>query len=1200
MLARGSCAGSTLVAQYTTTSRPSSFAFPLGRCGLQQVQLRFFSDEPYWRRPSVLSGAGNNSSARNSAGAPNTTTKSLSKVGEPPRFQSILSLPISRKPLFPGQRMPIWVRNPKVVEEINRLIQSQTPYLGLFLRKDPAEIAGSGGTTAAAGGSSSSTASDHAESADQEGSTTTRGSSAFDEEIVTNTNQLYEVGTLASIQQVMPLQATGGLQIQVTGHRRITLKQIENFGPPLHTNVVHWSKNAEHGTPGAASSSSSGSLSTKDGDTAKNSAAEQENEQMSRALVQETIKLIQDIFRLNPQFREFLEFAMQSPTFKSDHQNPGRLADFASAMTSGTKEETMQVFQEPNGVKRLQLAYQLLQKELQVIEAQVKIRSQVEETVQKQQKDFYLREQLKVIKKELGMEKDDKDALAIKFKDRIKDRKIPEEIKEVIDAELDKLSFLDKNSSEFQVARNYLDWLTVLPFDLQSKENFSLSKARTVLDRDHYGLQDVKDRILEFIGVGKLKGSVQGKIICLVGPPGTGKTSIGKSIAESLNREFFRFSVGGLHDVAEIKGHRRTYIGAMPGKLIQCLKQTKVNNPLILIDEIDKLGRGGMHGDPSSALLEVLDPSQNGTFVDHFLDVPVDFSQVLFLCTANVLDTIPEPLLDRMEVVRLSGYDLPEKTEIAKNYLIPKVMEQSGLKGKDEISFISNDAVDSVIRWYCREAGVRNLQKQIEKLCRKRAFQRAEIADKLEVAEAKRAEEEKAKLLAEETRKKEEEAKIAAADGNAEVDSSVSTTSTTDSGPASTTSSETSKTEISIEEATGDLTITPGESSSTTTSTSQASISNEQASDHAENGPAIAGTTTESTTTISPETSSSSASFPASTTEPEATTTAKTGTDSTTTDEKTSSTSLTTEAGEQVPSTSAPTETVNAADAPVKPLPTITAENLSDYLGKPLYTSDKLYETPPAGVVMGLAWTALGGSTLYIETKAIETADSGRGSLNVTGRLGDVMQESSKISMVVAKKFHPAVIEFARKHDIYLHVPEGATPKDGPSAGITMTTAIISLALNKSILPNIAMTGEVSLTGMVLPVGGIKEKTIAARRSACEKLIFPEGNRRDVDALPAYLKENIEIFYAKEYDDVWKIAFGESELPCRVVPPAAPVVEDGSAATTASEDTAGAATTSGATASRPSVTIPESDVVEDVDDNSSTNKVRMLQQVKEE
>ncbi|CAD7940568.1 unnamed protein product [Amoebophrya sp. A25] len=1011
------------------------------------------SEEPYWRRSnaprrrdSSRGGWFDVADAKFGGGmSRQSSEKSLSPVGEPPKLQSIFSIPISRKPLLPGQLMPIWIKNQKVVNEVNRLIQSQTPYLGLFLRKDD-----DAGTSSASG----------------------------DEEIVTATSQLYNIGTLASIQQVVPLQATGGLQIHVTGHRRVTLKQVESFGPPMVTNVAHWSKNAEH--------------------------ARGEDESEARALVQETVKLIQDIFRLNPQFREFLEYAMRSPTFKIDHQNPGRLADFGTTMLSASKEETMEVFQEVNGFKRLQLAYALLQKERQVLEAQVRIRSSVEETVQKQQKEFYLREQMKVIKKELGLEKDDRDALVHKFKTRIEKEikgEIPTEVKEVLDQEMEKLQYLDKNSSEFQVARNYLDWLTALPYGAQSEENFNLKKARHVLDRDHYGLTDVKERILEFIGVGKLKGSVQGKIICLVGPPGTGKTSIGKSIAESLNREFFRFSVGGLHDVAEIKGHRRTYIGAMPGKLIQCLKQTKVNNPLILIDEIDKLGRGGMHGDPASALLEVLDPSQNKGFVDHFLDVPVDFSQVLFLCTANVLDTIPEPLLDRMEVVRLSGYDLPEKTRIAQDYLIPKVMEQSGLIGVDEKSFIGDDAIDSMIRWYCREAGVRNLQKQIEKLCRKRAFQRAEIKDQ---AEQEKEEKEKAE--------KEKEGKEATTEAD---DASSSSTATDDA-------------------------------SSTTT-------------------------TSESTTSESPSSSST----------PSSATGARPAVDTDKQDEQVASTETTGET-QDTPSSEASSSSTKGDSSsskgdskkPEDPLPQITADNLADYLGKQLYTSDKLFaDQPPAGVVMGLAWTSLGGSTLYIETKAIETSlpgqatdSGGRGTLNVTGRLGDVMQESTKISMVVAKKFHPAVVSFARRHDIFLHVPEGATPKDGPSAGVTMTTALISLALDKPVLPDVAMTGEVSLTGMVLAVGGIKEKTIAARRSSCTTLIFPDGNKRDVDALPSYLKEGIAIHYAKTYEDVWRVAFGETELPAAqtATESTTTTTTSTSSADSTSTTAAAAATTSGA------------------------------------
>jgi Lon-like ATP-dependent protease len=563
-----------------------------------------------------------------------------------------------------------------------------------------------------------------------------------------------------------------------------------------------------------------------------------------------------------------------------------------------------------------------------------------------------------------------------------------------IEQELEKLSTLEKNSAEFNVTRSYLDWLCGVPWGKMTKENFDISDARRILNRDHFGLDDVKDTILQFIAVGKLKGSVQGKILCLAGPPGTGKTSIAKSIADALGRKFFRFSVGGLSDVSEIKGHRRTYIGAMPGKIIQCLKSTESMNPLILIDEIDKLG-SGYRGDPASALLEVLDPSQNSSFLDHFLDVPVDISKVLFMCTANDLGSIPGPLLDRMEVIRLSGYDFPEKVAIAEGYLIPKSMGESGLMVKrveevkgmqegeqgsekaaaDEESTlplsqyyhgdtvpstltIGKGAIESLVRWYCREAGVRNLAKHIDKITGKLALQ--------VVAEAEGTE------LSEKSKRK------------------------------------------------------------------------------------------------------------------------------------------------------APTWAV-------------TEENLSDYVGKPIFTSDRLYEKDPLphGIVMGLAWTSMGGSALYIETQGIrrgldkEGKTRGGGAIKTTGQLGDVMKESSQIAYTVARARLGQIAPDNRYFDdtdIHMHVPEGSTPKDGPSAGVTMVTSMLSLAMDTPVRHDVAMTGEISLTGKVLPVGGIKEKIMAARRAGIKCVILPFANRRDFDEIPDYLKDGLEVHFAEEYDDVYQVA----------------------------------------------------------------------------
>jgi len=611
------------------------------------------------------------------------------------------------------------------------------------------------------------------------------------------------------------------------------------------------------------------------------------------------------------------------------------------------------------------------------------------------QRKYMLMEQLKSIKKELGMEKDDKEDLLARYRTKITNFQdaAPKEVMETIEAEMEKISTLEKNSQEFNVTRLYLDWLTSVPFGKVSEENLDIGDARKVLNRDHYGLDEVKDTILAYIAIGKLKGGIKGKILCLSGPPGVGKTSIAKSIADALGREFFRFSVGGLSDVSEIKGHRRTYVGAMPGKLVQCLKTTGTMNPLVLIDEIDKLA-AGYRGDPSAALLELLDPGQNSTFRDHFLDVPVDMSEVLFMCTANDLGNIPGPLLDRMEIVTLSGYDVPEKVQIAEQYLVPKALRESGLmieeptdsdidKEKEsevaveekeiadaidsvqakipESLAIERSAIEKLVRWYCREAGVRNLNKHIEKISRKLALQVV-------------AEEEGAELTDDSKRK---------------------------------------------------------------------------------------------------------------------------------------------------------------SDTWV-----ISEKNLEDYVGKPIFTSDRLYDKDPlpCGIVMGLAWTSMGGSALYIETQAIrrgvdsEGKKKGGGMLKVTGQLGSVMEESTQIAYTVSRT-QLADIDSSSSYfddnDVHMHVPEGATPKDGPSAGVTMTTAMLSLALNKPIRNDLAMTGEISLTGKVLPVGGIKEKVMAARRAGIKCIVLPDQNKRDYDEMPEYLKDGLEVHFAVDYSTVYDVAFGE-------------------------------------------------------------------------
>jgi Lon-like ATP-dependent protease len=434
---------------------------------------------------------------------------------------------------------------------------------------------------------------------------------------------------------------------------------------------------------------------------------------------------------------------------------PSKLADFAAAVSAGEALELQEVLETLPVEERLQKSLVVLKKELMNAQLQNKISKDVESKIAKRQREYYLMEQLKGIKKELGLESDGKDKLVEGFKEKATKLAMPATVKKVFDEEINKLAHLEPAASEFNVTRNYLDWITQIPWGQRSRENYNILHATTVLDEDHYGLKDVKDRILEFIAVGKLRGTVEGKILCLSGPPGVGKTSIGKSIARALDREFFRFSVGGLTDVAEIKGHRRTYVGAMPGKVIQALKKVQTENPLILIDEIDKLGRGHQ-GDPSSALLELLDPEQNSSFLDHYMDVPVDLSKVLFVCTANVLDTIPGPLLDRMEVIQLSGYIAEEKAAIAEKYLAPAAKTAAGLE--DVNVNLTPEAIDALIKNYCRESGVRNLKKHIDKVFRKAAFKVVqEIGEEEKNPTEEKAEEKKEDETNTEIKKKDEE-----------------------------------------------------------------------------------------------------------------------------------------------------------------------------------------------------------------------------------------------------------------------------------------------------------------------------------------------------------------------------------------------------------------------------------------------------------
>ncbi len=648
-----------------------------------------------------------------------------------------------------------------------------------------------------------------------------------------------------------------------------------------------------------------------------------------RAYSMAILSTLKELVQINPLYSEEIKLFLN----RSSLDDPGRLADFTANLTSADGQLLQEILATFDVRKRIDKVLVLLKKELEVSRLQTKISKQIEEKVSAQQREFFLREQFKAIKQELGLEKEGKDTEIEKFQKRLKKLKFNEEAERAVEDEMEKLQLIEPSSPEYNVSRNYLDWLTMLPWGVFSKDSYNISRARRVLDRDHYGLKDVKERILEFIAVGKMKGDISGSILCLVGPPGVGKTSIGHSIAEALGRKFFRFSLGGMRDEAEIKGHRRTYIGAMPGKFIQAMKTVGTSNPVIMLDEIDKIG-ASFQGDPASALLEVLDPEQNSSFRDHYLDVPFDLSNVLFIATANQLDTIPRALLDRMEMIRLSGYILEEKLEIAKRYLIPKTLKSHGLvRGQ---ATIQKAALRQIIDGYAREAGVRNLEKQIKKIMRRTAMAFAEDDELKKVS--------------------------------------------------------------------------------------------------------------------------------------------------------------------------------------------ITKHDLEDYLEKPLFTADEIFEGIP-GVATGLAWTSLGGATLQIEATAMSAKAKG---FKQTGQLGKVMVESSEIAysyIMAHMEEYGGEANFFDQHFIHLHVPAGATPKDGPSAGITMATALVSMITGKIVRKKLGMTGELTLTGRVLPIGGIKEKVIASRRSGLKILVFPEDNRKDFDDLPDYLKEGIEAHFVKTFKDVYKIVF---------------------------------------------------------------------------
>ena len=710
-------------------------------------------------------------------------------------------------------------------------------------------------------------------------------------------DDIYEYGTVATVLKMLKFP-DGSLRVLVQGLRRIQVVKVIQTEPYFKAIIRPLEEIVEPSTE-------------------------------LDALANTVSSLFQRVVNMSPHLPDELAVAaMNTP-------DPGRLADLVASNLTLPTEEKQALLEELNVKKRLEKLVVHLNRLLEVLEMSSKIQDKVQSELSKSQREYFLREQLKAIQKELGME-DERTAEIRELQEKIKQAKMPEEAEKEALRELDRLSKMPPGAAEYTVARTYLDWLISLPWSVSTEDNLDIKRAKKILDEDHYDLDRVKERILEFLAVRKLKQDMKGPILAFVGPPGVGKTSLGKSIARALGRKFVRISLGGVRDEAEIRGHRRTYIGALPGRIIRGLRTAGSNNPVFMLDEVDKLG-ADFRGDPSSALLEVLDPEQNNSFTDHYLDVPFDLSRVMFICTANVLDTIPPALQDRMEVLELPGYTEEEKLAIAFRYLIPRQLEQHGLTAEN-LRF-QKRAVRRVIREYTREAGLRNLERELANVCRK-------VAKKI----------------------------------------------------------------------------------------------------------AMEGPTSE----------------------------------------------------------------------------VVTYQKVPEYLGPPKYYYEIAERTSEPGVATGLAWTPSGGDILFVEA----TRMPGAKQLILTGQLGDVMRESAQaaLSWVRSHALDLRIDErFFDRYDIHVHVPAGAIPKDGPSAGVTIVTALVSLLRGKPVRSDLAMTGEITLRGKVLPVGGIKEKVLAAHRAGIRTVVLPKRNKKDLEEVPKEVLEDIEFHFVDRVEQVLRVAFAKKK-----------------------------------------------------------------------
>lgn len=819
--------------------------------------------------------------------------------------KELVVIPIVNSPIFPGMIAPIILSEDKYTPELDQMV-TQVGYVALNLVKFK---------------EGQEYILDEEEDDSHEGHVgriEEYEMEAFDEdEAVLTSKDIYKVGVYCKVVKKLKLP-DGSVNLLVHGLKRYRISKFIDESPLIIVKAHIFEDVHE---------------------------ADEELDAYTRSVINQVKKLSE----INPYFNEEMKLAMlNSPS-------PGSLADLVAFALSLDVPEAQDFLETLIVKKRFAKLLVYLKREKDVADIQKKITDEVNDKVNKYQREYFLREQLKVIRSELGLDEDEKSRDIKKFKEILEEMEIPAEAKKVAEEELERLESIPDSSPEYNISRTFLNWITQLPWDKETPDKVDIAKAKKSLEKDHYGLEKAKERILEFLAVRQLKPEYDGTILCFAGPPGVGKTSLGQSIANALGRKFYRFSLGGMRDEAEIKGHRRTYVGAMPGKLIQALKRVEVNNPVIMLDEVDKLGRS-FQGDPGSALLEVLDPEQNKTFIDNYLDVPFDLSKVLFIATANYIGEIPEALLDRMELIEVSGYTLEEKMSIATKWVIPKQLKKHGLTNKD--FSLTAATLKTLITNYAREAGVRRMEQYIAKLCRNAALKKV---------------------------------------------------------------------------------------------------------------------TSKSKKKYSP-----------------------------------------------------------------------SPKDLENILGAKRFESEVAQKPLNPGIVTGLAWTSFGGEILFVETLPIK----GKG-FKLTGQMGEVMNESANIAYSYVQKLlqdeldlevktkkkdvkkqdktseqktAEACVDFLANHEVHLHLPAGATPKDGPSAGITMALALYSLAKSKKVRGNVAMTGELSLTGKVLPVGGIKEKVLGAKRAGIKEIILPADNEKDLKEVPLAHRRGMKFYPVKHFDEVLKIA----------------------------------------------------------------------------